>query len=248
MRWAMRRLSVLWLVVLVAGTAGARDGVAGGPPSVRNPSLASVELVLALDGSASITASDLEFQLQGHAAAFRDPNVAAAVAAGGVAVTMVVYSSPRSLKVLLPWTLLDSEAAAVAFAARIDAIPRKFQGDSTGIGAALEDSADLFEKSGFNAPRRVIDLVSNGFSNSGIDAATGRDRVVDRGITVNGLAILDEYPWLEDYFRENVIGGDGCFVKSATDRASFVEALRQKLIQEIAIDSRTPAKHLAGIP
>lgn len=243
MRWA-----VLWLVVLVAGTAGVGEGAAAGAPSNRSPSRASVELVLALDGSASITASDLEFQLQGHAAAFRDPNVAAAVAASGVAVTMVVYSNPNSLKVLLPWTLLDSEAAAVAFAARIDAIPRKFQGDSTGIGAAIEDSADLFEKSGFRAPRRVIDLVSNGFSNSGIDVASARDRVVNRGITVNGLAILDEYPWLEDYFRENVIGGDGCFVKSATDQASFVEALRQKLIQEIAVDSPMSAKHLAGIP
>lgn len=244
----MMRWVVLWLVVLVAGTAGVGEGAAAGPPSNRSPSRASVELVLALDGSASITASDLEFQLQGHAAAFRDPNVAAAVAASGVAVTMVVYSNPNSLKVLLPWTLLDSEAAAVAFAARIDAIPRKFQGDSTGIGAAIEDSADLFEKSGFRAPRRVIDLVSNGFSNSGIDVASARDRVVTRGITVNGLAILDEYPWLEEYFRENVIGGDGCFVKSATDQASFVEALRQKLIQEIAVDSPMFAKHLAGIP
>lgn len=243
MRWAL-----LCVFVLLAAVASPHEGNAGGSSPSRTMSKASVELVLALDGSASITASDLEFQLQGHAAAFRDPNVAAAVAATGIAVTVVAYSGPRSLKVLLPWTLLDSEESAAAFAARIDAIPRKFQGDSTGIGAALEESAALFADSGFGAPRKVIDLVSNGFSNSGIEAAAARDRVVGRGITINGLAILDEYPWLEDYFRDNVIGGDGCFVKSATDQASFVEALRQKLILEIAMVFPTKRELLAAVP
>ncbi len=193
---------------------------------------AAVALVLALDGSASITEGDLEFQLQGHAAAFRDPSVADALAAGGALVTLTVYSGPRSLKVLIPWTLLKSAENAQRFADRIDAIPRGFQGDSTALGSAIEEASRLFQ-SGGAAPRKVIDLVSNGFSNGGLDPAIARDRAAARGITVNGLAILDEFPWLEDYFQENVIGGAGCFVKSAMDRASFVEALRQKLVLEM---------------
>lgn len=216
-------LPVLALLLLLSGSAFAAPKPA---PE------AGVALVLALDGSASITEGDLEFQLQGHAAAFRDPSVADALSAGGALVTLAVYSGPHSLKVLIPWTRLKTPDDARRFADRIDATPRGFQGDSTAIGSAVEEASKLFERGG-NAPRRVIDLVSNGFSNSGLEPALARDRAAARGITVNGLAILDEFPWLEEYFEESVIGGAGCFVKSAMDRASFIEALRQKLILEM---------------
>ncbi|CAO3430944.1 DUF1194 domain-containing protein [Azospirillum doebereinerae] len=208
---------------------------------------ASVALVLALDGSASITQGDLEFQLQGHAAAFRDPSVADALSSGGLLVTLAAYSGPRSLKVLIPWTLLKSAGDATRFADRIDALPRGFQGDSTAIGSAIEEASKLFDQGGA-APNRVIDLVSNGFSNSGLDPALARDRATARGIVVNGLAILDEFPWLEEYFEECVIGGPGSFVKSAMDRASFVEALRQKLILEmVGVPDHLPWQS-AGFP
>ncbi len=222
----MPRVLPILLAVLLFALPGSRS--AASKPAPR----AGVALVLALDGSASITEGDLEFQLQGHAAAFRDPSVADALSAGGALVTLAVYSGPHTLAVLIPWTLLTSAEDAKRFADRIDATPRGFQGDSTAIGSAVEEAARLFDRGG-DAPRRVIDLVSNGFSNSGLDPATARNRAAARGITVNGLAILDEFPWLEEYFEENVIGGAGCFVKSAMDRASFIEALRQKLILEM---------------
>ncbi len=214
-------------------TKAAKDA----PPSKRSVSL---ELVLAVDGSASITDGDLEFQLQGHAAAFLDPSLADAVSAGGVAATLVVFSGPHSLRVLVPWTILSSGEDAKAFSAKIAAAPRGFQADSTALGSAIDDAAKLFDGNGIEAPRKVIDIVSNGFSNSGPDPSGARDRAERRGITINALAILDEFPWLEDYYQENVIGGANCFVKTAMDRDSFVEALRQKLIQEIAA---LPAAH-----
>lgn len=204
-----------------------------------------VALVLALDGSASITTGDLEFQLQGHAAAFRDPAVADALASAGTRVTLAAYSGPNSLRVLIPWTLLDKPEDAGRFADRIDALPRGFQGDSTALGSAIIEAAKLFDQGG-KAPRQVIDLVSNGFSNSGIDPADARDRVTKRGIIVNGLAILDEFPWLEEYFDESVIGGPGSFVKSAMDKDSFVAALRQKLILEmVALPDHMPNQSAA---
>lgn len=206
---------------------------------------AGVALVLALDGSASITTGDLEFQLQGHAAAFRDPAVADALASAGTRVTLTAYSGPNSLRVLIPWTALDKPEDAGRFADRIDALPRGFQGDSTAIGSAIIEAAKLFDHGG-KAPRQVIDLVSNGFSNSGIDPADARDRVTKRGIIVNGLAILDEFPWLEEYFDESVIGGPGSFVKSAMDKDSFVAALRQKLILEmVALPDQMPSLSVA---
>ncbi|WP_245986937.1 DUF1194 domain-containing protein [Azospirillum thermophilum] len=243
----MIRHAVLFVVLLLAVMAGPADGRAESKTGGRaGPSRAAVELVLALDRSASITDSDLDFQLRGHAAAFRDPDVAAAIGNSEVAVTLVSYSGPRSLQVHVPWRLLRSEADARAFADAIDGLPRNHQGDSTAIGAAIEDAAALFGGSGYAAPRKVIDIVSNGFSNSGVDPVTARDRAVARGITINGLAILDEFPWLEDYFKDNVIGGDNCFAKSATDQESFIEALRQKLILEIAARPAIPTTAVAA--
>ncbi|UKJ74661.1 DUF1194 domain-containing protein [Azospirillum brasilense] len=239
----MRRRTILTLPAFLAGAwlAGplrAEPPLRADPKAKKVPAPAgrrvALELVLAVDGSASITDGDLEFQLQGHAAAFRDPDVRDAVAAGGVAATLVVFSGPHSLRVLVPWTPLTSAEEVAAFADRMDKAPRGFQGDSTALGSAIEESAKLFVGNGFDAARKVIDIVSNGFSNSGPDPAGVRDRVERQGITINALAILDEFPWLEEYYQENVVGGMNGFVKTAMDRSSFVEALRQKLIQEIA--------------
>lgn len=232
-------VAVLFVLLALCGE------VLAAPPEKTPEKKAGVALVLALDGSASITTGDLEFQLQGHAAAFRDPAVAEALASAGTRVTLTAYSGPNSLRVLIPWTALDKPEDAGRFADRIDALPRGFQGDSTAIGSAILEAAKLFDHGG-KAPRQVIDLVSNGFSNSGIDPADARDRVTKRGIIVNGLAILDEFPWLEEYFDESVIGGPGSFVKSAMDKDSFVAALRQKLILEmVALPDQMPSLSVA---
>lgn len=232
-------IAVLFVLLALCGE------VLAAPPEKTAEKKAGVALVLALDGSASITTGDLEFQLQGHAAAFRDPAVADALASAGTRVTLAAYSGPNSLRVLIPWTTLDKPEDAGRFADRIDALPRGFQGDSTAIGSAILEAAKLFDHGG-KAARQVIDLVSNGFSNSGIDPADARDRVTKRGIIVNGLAILDEFPWLEEYFDESVIGGPGSFVKSAMDKDSFVAALRQKLILEmVALPDQMPSLSVA---
>jgi Ca-activated chloride channel homolog len=229
-----RGVILFFLLIGLIGLTGGHAFAASTPKS--NSPTAAVAVVLALDGSASITQGDLAFQLQGHAAAFRDPSVGDALSSGGALVTLTVYSGPRTLKTLIPWTLLTSAEDAARFADRIDATPRGFQGDSTAIGGAINDALALFEQKPVkNAapPRKVIDLVSNGFSNSGPEPQVARDRAAAHGVTVNGLAILDDFSWLEEYFAENVIGGPGAFVKSAMDRGSFIESLRQKLILEM---------------
>lgn len=234
----LRRAFLVFLTVAALGVPAHAVDTAAEMAGRRSVSL---ELVLAVDGSASITDGDLEFQLQGHAAAFLDPALADAVSAGGVATTLVVFSGPHSLRVLVPWTILTSGEDAKAFSHRIATAPRGFQGDSTALGSAIDDSARLFDGNGIEAPRKVIDIVSNGFSNSGPDPLEARDRAERKGITVNALAILDEFPWLEEYYRDNVIAGPNGFVMTAMDRDSFIDALRQKLIQEIAsLEGRLP--------
>ncbi|WP_448192544.1 DUF1194 domain-containing protein [Azospirillum sp. sgz301742] len=196
-----------------------------------------LELVLAVDGSASIDRAMFELELGGHAAAFRDPAIVEMIRAGQngrIAATLVSWSDPTTLEVLVPWTAVADAGSGEAFAAAIDAAPRRARAGSTGIGAALLHAAALFPAVTPTAPRRVIDIVSNGYNNVGVLPEIARDRVVGEGITINGLVILDDVPWLGTYFAERVIGGSGASVRSVEDWSDFVQAIAGKLKREVA--------------
>jgi hypothetical protein len=206
------------------------------PPSTPAAQSVDLELVLLVDASASITTGALEFQIRGHAAAFRDEKVKAAIAAGprgGIAVTLARFDGPHSLKVLLPWRRLATAADADAFAEAVLAAPAGGETGSTALGSAVLDALALLDGNGFDGPRRSIDIVSNGFSNAGPNPAIARDAAEKAGVTVNALVILDDYDWLETYYRQSVIGGIGAFVITAQSRDSFVQALIAKLVEEI---------------
>jgi hypothetical protein len=78
-------------------------------------------------------------------------------------------------------------------------------------------------------------------------ATSARDEAVRDGITINGLAILTEIGGLDNYFRENIMGGEGAFVLAAEDFASFAQAILNKLIREIA-ELPADAAELARVP
>ncbi len=52
-------------------------------------------------------------------------------------------------------------------------------------------------------------------------------------MTINGLAIVNEEPDLEHYYRTEVIGGPGAFVIAAKDYEDFSRAILRKLLREI---------------
>ena len=220
---------ILWCAALAAPLLSTTWAAAAERP-------VALELVLAVDVSASISGPAMDLQFRGHAAAFRDPRLVQAVEASGgtgIAVSLVGFSGPGSMTVLVPWMLVRDAAEAGAVADRIDGIARPEAAGSTAIGSALEAIRPLFERNGFAGDRKTVDVVSNGFSNGGFPVEAARDRAVADGVTVNALAILDEYDWLEGYFAESVIGGFGSFVRTAEDRGSFAEALVRKLVAEI---------------
>ncbi|CAK0770534.1 DUF1194 domain-containing protein [Azospirillaceae bacterium] len=201
------------------------------------PRAVDLALVLMVDASASISDGDLEFELRGHAAAFRDEAVIRIITGGrrrAIAVTFASFSGPNSFTVRTPWRVISNAAEAIAFSDAILASPRAIQAGSTALGSALTEAQTLFRSSGVRADRLAIDIVSNGFNNSGLPPEPARDIAIAAGISINALAILDEYEWLESYYADFVIGGSGAFVISAENRASFSQAIRRKLIQEIA--------------
>jgi hypothetical protein len=103
----------------------------------------------------------------------------------------------------------------------------------TGLGSALKYAVRSIDGNGFEGVRRVVDVSGDGQNNMGIEPARVRDTAAARGITVNGLAILDEEPWLDRYYASNVIGGPGAFLEIASDFDSFAEAMRRKLLREV---------------
>ncbi|HEV7373002.1 DUF1194 domain-containing protein [Arenibaculum sp.] len=229
MGWdAMRRGLAAGLVMcLVAGVL---------PAAAAAQEPVDLELVLTVDASASVTGGAMEFQLRGHAAALRDPRVAAAATSGpngAIAVTLAGFAGPGAFDVLVPWTRIADAQDAAAFAERVEASLRPVRAGNTALGSAIDAAVLLFGDDGFEGGRKVVDLVANGFSNAGPPVEDARDRAVAAGVTVNGLAILDEYAWLDAYFSESVIGGPGAFVRTAENRDSFADAILYKLIDEI---------------
>ncbi|WP_049973999.1 DUF1194 domain-containing protein [Azospirillum sp. B4] len=193
-------------------------------------------LVMAVDSSASISQVMLDFQLRGHAAAFRDKAVHQALTGGPkgkVAVQLALFSGPGTLTSLVPWTLLGSTQDALALADRIDAAPGVAMGGNTALGDCIVQAVHQLDTCPYSADRRTIDLVSNGFNNGGLDPRSARAHAQAAGVGVNGLVILDEYDWLEPYYRDNVVAGEDAFVIAAANRHAFADAFLAKLVREV---------------
>lgn len=196
-----------------------------------------LELVLAVDCSRSINDEEFALQVEGYAEAFRHPAVLRAIQSGerrAIAVTYVQWAGPFLQNQALGWTLVNDSESAYEFADRFQAAQRAFHGGGTSLSGIIDFSRSLFPKSGFTGRRRVIDISGDGINNSGRLAQSARDDAVRDGITVNGLPILTEVSALDEYFRQNVVGGEGAFVIAAEDFASFAQAILNKLIREIA--------------
>ncbi|HJU32872.1 MAG TPA: DUF1194 domain-containing protein [Hyphomicrobiaceae bacterium] len=202
-----------------------------------------LELVLAVDVSLSMDLDEQRLQRDGYVAAFRDPEVHAAIASGPhgrIAVTYVEWAGPPTQQVVVGWTVIDGAASAGAFADKLQAATIS-RARMTSISAALQFSGQLFETSGVRGIRRVIDVSGDGPNNAGVPVAPARDALVARGIVINGLPIMlklangfFDLPDLDKYYSECVIGGTGAFMIPIKDHSEFRTATRRKLLLEIA--------------
>ncbi len=204
-----------------------------------------LELVLAVDVSLSMDLDELKLQRQGYLAAFRHPSVIAAIRSGRlgrIAVTYLEWGGVGTGRMMVPWTLVSDVASAEAFAADLARAEIK-QLHRTSISDIIVRASQLFEINGFRGDRRVIDISGDGPNNHGPLVTAARDAATRAGITINGLPILlkaGERPsWfdtglLDSYYEDCVIGGHGAFIVSVRKRSEFIEAIRRKLILEIA--------------
>jgi hypothetical protein len=196
-----------------------------------------IELVLAVDVSGSVDGPEQELQRSGLASAFRAPEVIDAIRAlpNGLAVAVVAWAGAGQARNAVDWCRLTDRRSAEEFAHRIGAaFPVVFAyAHKTAIGDALIWSLAALKGNGFDGTAK-IDVSGDGHNTDGAYPHEVRDAAVAAGVTINGLAIINEEPELADYYRRNVVGGPGAFVVTADDFHDFIGAIRLKLIRELA--------------
>jgi hypothetical protein len=197
----------------------------------------SLELVLAVDISASVDAGEYRLQMQGLAQAFRTPEIVRAILqhGQGVAVSLVQWSDRAQSALDPPWRLLDSTDSVMGLADEIERAGRLDVGHYTAIGNAIDFAAREIEGNAFHGRMRKIDVSGDGQNNLGAPARDARDRALSKGMTINGLAILTDEPRLFEIYRKQVVGGPAAFVMTAASYDDFADAIARKLLRELTI-------------
>jgi hypothetical protein len=226
-----------------------------GLPSAYASEEVDLLLVLSSDVSRSIDHPKFLLQREGYAAAVSDKAVLDAIKSGPVgkiALCFIEWSGFGAQKIVIDWSVIDGAASARRFGDQLAEAPRSFA-DRTAIGGAIDFAVGHLAKAPVEAMRRTIDVSGDGTNNAGRDVRVSRDEALAKGIVINGLVILSDrnVPWnaehtnppggLENYYKENVIGGPGAFVMVAEDFQSFGRAIVKKMIAEIAF---LPAPHI----
>jgi hypothetical protein len=216
------------LLGLIAGSAPAS---ADAPPTP-----VALELVIAIDTSASVDDREFTLQVEGIARAFADREVIAAIESlepAGMAVGLVQWSGPEAFTLAIPFNHVYDRRTAKAFGFLVGLTQRRSTAGTTAMAYSLGRAAALVDANEFAGDRRVIDVSGDGRNNTPPNVEAIRDRVVRSGITINGLAILSDDPRLDIYYRSSLIGGQDAFVEVAGGFGEFAQAIRRKLIREI---------------
>ncbi len=248
--------------VLVAGAMAGGDVAGIAAPNPTNPladkdaaSSVDLELVLAVDVSYSMDMDELAIQREGYAQAIISKEFLQALKTGPtgkIAVTYFEWAASNDQKIIIPWRVIDGPETADAVANEIMKTPIR-RASRTSISGAINFAMPLFDENPYHGLRRVIDISGDGPNNNGAPVTGARDAALEKGITINGLPIMVKEPSystmdidnLDLYYEDCVIGGPGSFVVTIKDREKFKEAIRTKLLLEVA--DRTPERRMVPV-
>lgn len=214
-----------------------------------------VELILAVDVSYSMDMDELAIQREGYAQAIQSKEFLQALKAGPngrIAVTYFEWAASSDQKIIIPWRLIEGPESADAVAAEILKTPIR-RASRTSISGAIGFAMPLFDEDPYHGLRRVIDISGDGPNNNGSPVTLARDAALEKGIIINGLPIMVKEPSystmdidnLDYYYEDCVVGGPGSFVIAIKDRDKFKEAIRTKLLLEVA--GRTPERPVVRV-
>ena len=248
--------------VLVAGAIAGGDVAGIAAPNRANhladkdaASSVDLELVLAVDVSYSMDMDELAIQREGYAQAIISKEFLQALKTGPtgkIAITYFEWAASTDQKIIIPWRVIDGPETADAVANEIMKTPIR-RASRTSISGAIIFAMPLFDENPYHGLRRVIDISGDGPNNNGAPVIGARDAALEKGITINGLPIMVKEPSystmdidnLDLYYEDCVIGGPGSFVVTIKDREKFKEAIRTKLLLEVA--DRTPERRTVPV-
>jgi hypothetical protein len=259
MRWCVSIGAVLVAGAMaggdIAGIAAPNPGNQAGPQLSENLPSVDVELVIAVDVSYSMDMDELAIQREGYAQAIISKEFLQALKTGPngkISVTYFEWAASSDQKIIIPWRVIDAPETADAVANEIMKTPIR-RASRTSISGAINFAMPLFDENPYRGLRRVIDISGDGPNNNGSPVTVARDAALEKGITINGLPIMVKEPSystmdidnLDFYYEDCVIGGPGSFVVSIKDRDKFKEAIRTKLLLEVA--GRTPERQIVPV-
>jgi hypothetical protein len=225
------RLRRAWIAILLALGLTSIFVPSASPDEAR----VDLALAFAIDVSYSVDSFEHRLQMEGFGAAMQSPEVVEAIRKGKyqrIAVTVYQWSDEFNQRILVPWTVIATEADAKKLGDYLAIGRRDVSEGGTAISASLVFGATLFN----TAPptdRKVIDLATDGRNNIGRPTHEARDFVTGLGITINGLAVSNEWKQLVGYLEKQVIGGRLSFVEEAHSYDDFGAAMLRKLVREI---------------
>ncbi len=197
-------------------------------------------LVLAVDCSGSVNPDEYRLQMNGIAAAFRDPAIISAATNGPehrIAVNLLTWGDPDDKKFESGWHIISSAKEGMEFADTAANFTRHMDG-GTGIGNAIAFGLILISDGTVQGSRRVIDVSGDGKESWELREPHFKLRDAQRlralaGVTVNGLAIETDVKDLAQYYQDYVAAGPENFVMVVANYQQYAEAIRRKLLLEI---------------
>jgi uncharacterized protein YbaA (DUF1428 family) len=246
MRWCVSIGAVLVAGAMAGGDVASMAATGPKPQLAQSKSdpVVDVELILAVDVSYSMDMEELAIQREGYAQAIVSKEFLAALKTGPtgkIAVTYFEWAASNDQKVIIPWRVIDGPESADAVSAEIMKTPIR-RASRTSISGAINFAMPLFDENALHGLRRVIDISGDGPNNNGSPVTVARDAALEKGIVINGLPIMAKEPSystmdienLDLYYEDCVIGGPGSFVVTIKEREKFKEAIRTKLVMEVA--------------
>mmetsp|Transcript_23516 Transcript_23516/g.41493 ORF Transcript_23516/g.41493 Transcript_23516/m.41493 type:complete len:243 (+) Transcript_23516:1003-1731(+) len=195
-------------------------------------------LLLALDVSSSVDATEDQLQRGGLVAALTAPEVQAAFFAVDDPVALAVYewSGRYNQEVVLDWLVIDGPAALLSAAETIAASERSHNEFPTAMGYALGYGAKMLGR----APRclyQTIDMAGDGQNNEGFGPRLAYREFPFDGVTVNGLVVnaaeFASETQLIAFYQNEVLWGPGAFMEVAQGFEDYERAMRRKLEREL---------------
>lgn len=219
-------------------------------------------LVLVIDNSGSIDASESALQLNGYAAAFDSKELVSEMTGGpngSIAVSVLLFSD--TVTRLGGWQIIDGPDSASRFAQMLRSVPYCSTG-GTHVAQALEAAVMELSDCPYLAPVSTIDLSGDGPDNEGvainaanpielmlafmgrqmsqwnqqIESNAYRLKNLRNSIAQRGLSIncvAIQDPSLQDYFATYVTCGKNSFTMFASSFRAFQTVIKKKMLREV---------------